>query len=326
MARWKWSRVTGAGTTMRLRMTLQRVPAPLANASGLTATPGFSPRRLPTLAAAEAERSLVLLVDDHPTNRQVIQRQLALAGYASETAEDGMEGLDRWRSGRYALLLSDVHMPRMDGYQLARTIRDEEARRGIPRTPIVALTASALKGEAERCLAAGMDDYMAKPVSIPTMGACLQRWLPHTAASQPISAELGVLIQTENNQQVAMADVDTPPLAHPPTLDVEVLVELTRGDPAETRILLGEFLDGTRDDLGQLEAMRRDGDLHGLTRQAHKVKGAAKIVGAMELAEAAALLETAGRSGAWANILPLSVDVTTAAERLRLDVAERYPA
>ncbi|MGV8923786.1 MAG: ATP-binding protein [Thermomonas sp.] len=316
----------GAGTTMRLRMKLPRALAAVASKSGPTAvTPGFSPRRLPTTTAAEDERSLVLLVDDHPTNRQVIQRQLALAGYASETAEDGVEGLDRWRSGRYALLLSDVHMPRMDGYQLARAIREEEARSGKPRTPIVALTASALKGEAERCLAAGMDDYMAKPVSIPTMGACLQRWLPHTASAQPVSAELGVSIQVANNQQVITAQAGLPQLAHPPTLDAVVLGELTGGNSSDARDLLAEFLDSTRDDLAQLEAMRRDGDLHGLTRQAHKVKGAAKIVGAMELADAATLLETAGRSGDWAHILPLAVDVATAAERLRLDVAERYP-
>ena len=317
----------GAGTTMRLRMKLQRALAPMASKSGPTVvTPGFSPRRLPTVEAARDERSLVLLVDDHPTNRQVIQRQLALAGYASETAEDGVEGLERWRSGRFALLLSDVHMPRMDGYELARSIREEEARSGRQRTPIVALTASALKGEAERCLAAGMDDYMAKPVSIPIMGACLQRWLPHTASAQPVSAELGVSIQIANNQQVATVEAGLPQLAHPPTLDDAVLAELIGGDPAEARALLGEFLDSTRDDLAQLETMRRDGDLHGLTRQAHKVKGAAKIVGAMELADAAAMLEAAGRSGGWDLVLPLSVDVATAAERLRLDVAERYPA
>ncbi len=317
----------GAGTTMRLRITLQRAPMPADGKSGSTVvTPGFSPRPLPSVAAAEDERSLVLLVDDHPTNRQVIQRQLALAGYVSETANDGMEGLECWRSGRYALVLSDVHMPRMDGYQLARTIREEEARSGKQRTPIVALTAATLKGEAERCLAAGMDDYMAKPVSIPTMGACLQRWLPHTAAAQPVSAELGVSIQTANNQQVVAAEAGQAPLAHPEMLDVLVLVELTGGDPGEARTLLAEFLDSTRDDLAQLEAMRREGDLHGLTRQAHKVKGAAKIVGAMALADAAALLETAGRSGDWAQVLSLSVDLATAAERLRLDVAERYPA
>ncbi len=317
----------GAGTSMRLRMKLRRALAPLASKYGPTAmTPGFSPRRLPTTAAAEDERSLVLLVDDHPTNRQVIQRQLALAGYASEAAEDGVEGLERWRSGRFALVLSDVHMPRMDGYQLARSIREEEARTGRPRTPIVALTASALKGEAERCLGAGMDDYMAKPVSIPIMGACLQRWLPHTASLQPVSAELGVSIQVANNQQVVSTQSGLPQLAHPSTLDASVLAELTGGDPSEARDLLGEFLDSTRDDLVQLEAMRRDGDLQGLTRQAHKVKGAARIVGAVELADAAGMLETAGRSGDWAHVLPLAVDVGTAVERLRLDVAERYPA
>ncbi len=319
--------VPGVGTTMRLRLALPRAQADasVVSTGHRPNDPGFSPRRLPTAAVAERERSLVLLVDDHPTNRQVIQRQLALAGYASETAEDGVEGLERWRSGRYGLVLSDVHMPRMDGYQLARTIREEEARSGQARTPIVALTASALKGEAERCLAAGMDDYMAKPVGIPTLGACLQRWMPHTAATHALSAEQGVSIQVANNQQVVAAGAGLPQLLDPPTLVAAVLEDLTGGDLVEAAALLVEFLDSTREDLAELERMRADGDLHGLTRQAHKVKGAAKLVGAMELAEAAAMLEQAGRSGDWAHILPLSVDVATAAARLRLDVAERYP-
>ncbi|MEO5630089.1 MAG: ATP-binding protein [Thermomonas sp.] len=317
--------VPGVGTTMRLRLALPhaQVDALAAAAVDMSGVVGFSPRRLPTVKAAERERSLVLLVDDHPTNRQVIQRQLALAGYASETAVDGVEGLERWRSGRYGLLLSDVHMPRMDGYELARTIREEEARRDLVRTPIIALTASALKGEAERCLGAGMDDYMAKPVGIPTLGACLQRWMPHTAAMHPLSAAQGVSIQVANNQQVTGAGL--PQLVDPPTLVPAVLDELTGGDPADAAALLAEFLDSTREDLAELERMRGDGDLHGLTRQAHKVKGAAMLVGAMELAEAAAMLEQSGRSGDWAHILPLSVDVATATERLRLDVVERYP-
>ena len=91
-------------------------------------------------------------------------------------------------------------------------------------------------------------------------------------------------------------------------------------------MLLGDFLESTREGLEELETMRREGELHGLTRQAHKIKGAAKIVGAMQLADAAALLEAAGRSGDWAHILPLAVDLTTAAERLQLDVTERYPS
>ena len=319
--------VPGVGTSMRLAVKLHRAPPeelPETAGPGRQAA-GFNPRRLPTLAEAERERSLVLLVDDHATNRQVIQRQLALAGYASETADDGVEGLQRWRSGRYALLLSDVHMPRMDGYQLARAIREEEARRGLPRIPIVALTASALKGEAERCLDAGMDDYMAKPVGVPTLGACLQRWLPHTAARQPLPAALVESIQAANNAQVVAMEAGLPQLAHPPTLDPTALTDLTGGDAAETRALLADFLASSGDDLAQLEQLRGSGDLAGMTRQAHKIKGAARLVGALELAEAAAALESAGRSGDWASVLPLSVDVATALERLRLDVAARWP-
>ncbi|MEF9978994.1 MAG: ATP-binding protein [Stenotrophomonas sp.] len=316
----------GAGTTMRLALTLHRAPPeelPDLLLPGKS-LPGFTPRRLPTISEAEAERSLVLLVDDHATNRQVIQRQLALAGYASESAEDGIEGLERWRSGRYALLLSDVHMPRMDGYQLARAIREEAGRRGLPHTPIVALTASALKGEAERCLAAGMDDYLAKPVGIATLGACLQRWLPHTAGIA-IGAEQGARIQSANNRQAVATEAGLPQLEDPPTLEASVLEDLTGGDAGEARALLEDFLGSTDEDLAVLEQLRVAGDLHGLTRQAHKVKGAARLVGALELAEAATALEGAGRSGDWASVLPLAVDVHTAAARLRLDVAQRYP-
>jgi len=318
--------VPGVGTTMRLVVRLARAPeAELPELAGPgRKVPGFAPRPLPSVEQAERERSLVLLVDDHPTNRQVIQRQLALAGYASEAAEDGIEGLARWRSGRYALVLSDVHMPRMDGYQLARAIREEEGARGSARTPIVALTASALKGEAERCLAAGMDDYMAKPVGLQTMGACLQRWLPHTVGAAPATDADGAAIQASNNARAAAAEL--PQLAHAPILDPAVLDDLTGGDATEARLLLEDFLGSTREDLALLEDLRAAGDLPGLTRQAHKVKGAARLVGAVELAERAAALEAAGRHGEWAAILPAAVDVATAAESLRLHVAGRWPA
>ena len=166
---------------------------------------------------------------------------------------------------------------------------------------------------------------MAKPVGIATLGACLQRWLPHTAAAVPASAEQGVRIQTANAEQAAATAVGLPQLAYPPTLDAAVLDDLTGGNQQDARELLADFLTSTADDLAQLEALRRGGDLHGLTRQAHKIKGAAKLVGAMQLADAATMLEAAGRNGDWASVLPHAVDVATAAERLRLDVAGRYP-
>jgi len=311
--------VPGLGTTMRLTVTLPRAPAEEVEPEVQSAAEiaSFAPRRLPTVEEAERERSLVLLVDDHPTNRLVIARQLALAGYASEAAEDGEQGLEKWRSGRYALLLSDVHMPKLDGYQLACAIREEEARDGRARTPIVALTAAALKGEAERCLAAGMDDYLAKPVGIPALSATLRRWLPHTVPASPIAADTNAAAAIGQS----LPQLETPPPLDPTTLDM-----LTGGSASEARAVLDDFLASTTQDLAELVSARANGDLPALTRQAHKIKGAARIVGAIELAETAGQLEAAGRGQEWPAILPLAADLATAAERLKLYVVERYPA
>ena len=302
----------GAGTTLRLLVTLPRAPGQEVKAESLPSptAAGFTPRRLPTVEEAEHDGSLVLLIDDHPTNRMVIARQLALAGYATEAADDGLQGLQRWRSGRYALLLSDVHMPGLGGYELARTIRAEEAQRHLPRTPIVALTASAVKGEAERCLSAGMDDYVAKPVGIQTLAATLQRWLPHTVPTVPTPAQA--------------APPRLPQLEAPLPLDPHTLDALAGGDAGEVRALLEDFLASTAQDLVELDAACAAGDFPALARQAHRLKGAAQLVGAVELAETAARLEIGTRTGNWAAIATRSADVTTAATRLRMHVQARY--
>lgn len=311
----------GQGTTMRLRVPLQIAPEDEVESEALDAIApvgaALVPRRLPSVVEAEAERSLVLLVDDHPTNRMVIARQLALAGYASEAAEDGAQGLAAWRSGRFALVLSDVHMPHMDGYQMARAIRTLEAKEGRGgHTPIVALTAATLKGEVERCLDAGMDDYLAKPVAIPVLAATLQRWLPHIAP-QPVAP---------NSPAPAPASVEGLPQLHrPPPFDEAVLQSLTGGNAGDLRALLDDYLASTREDLAGLGIARAAGDLPTLTRQAHKLKGAARTVGALELADAAERLEAAARDGDWMAVLPLATDVATAGERLQLYVAERWP-
>ena len=107
-------------------------------------------------------------------------RQLELLGIAADTVNDGIEALEAWAAsgGRYAAVLADIHMPRMDGHELSRQIRAAEAKASAIRTPIVAVTANAMKGEDERCLAAGMDAYLAKPVNMDQLRATLERWMP----------------------------------------------------------------------------------------------------------------------------------------------------
>jgi HPt (histidine-containing phosphotransfer) domain-containing protein len=196
-------------------------------------------------------------------------------------------------------------MPEMDGYEMAQAIRAEEAATARTRTPIVALTAAALKGEAERCLAAGMDQYLAKPVSIPELVDALQRWLPHTAgASGDIQASL------------PLPQVGGEPLP----LDPTVLAALTGDDEADRRALLDDYLATTAVDLLELAAARAAGDFERVAREAHKIKGAARLVGAWPLAEAATEVEIAAKAGNWSELLPTVADVTTAFERLRMHV------
>jgi CheY-like chemotaxis protein len=141
------------------------------------------------MAPTLSSQARVLVVDDHPVNLKVALRQLASLGVAADTAANGREGLERWRAGDYALVLADVHMPDMDGFEMTALIRAEEARRNLPRTPIVASTANAMKGEDERCRAAGMDGYLAKPVETERLRAVIERWLP--AEDRPVGRMRG---------------------------------------------------------------------------------------------------------------------------------------
>lgn len=125
----------------------------------------------------------VLLVEDNEINQEVISAQLKMLGYDVEIAGDGVIGLDKWRSESFDVVLSDCHMPNMDGFEFTAQVRAEEKQKGLPRTPVVAITANALKGEAERCLAAQMDDYLSKPLGLQALGDKLEKWV-HSAGKE----------------------------------------------------------------------------------------------------------------------------------------------
>ncbi|HEX7441362.1 MAG TPA: PAS domain-containing protein, partial [Caldimonas sp.] len=158
----------------------------LALASGRLTEEASNEERDPVSGAAPPEARtkgrLILVAEDNETNRQVILRQLQLVGFAADVVVNGREALASWRSGDYALLLTDLHMPEMDGYELAAAIRAEE-REGH-RTPIIAVTANALRDEELRCRAAGMDAYLTKPVRLPQLQAAVEAWLGPAAQTR----------------------------------------------------------------------------------------------------------------------------------------------
>jgi two-component system sensor histidine kinase/response regulator len=122
----------------------------------------------------------ILLAEDNLVNQKVAQRMLEKLGYRVDIAGDGQSTVNAWESGEYDLILMDCQMPTMDGYEATRTIRSRE--NDGSRIPIVALTAHAMKGADDKCVAAGMDDYLSKPIDRAQLDECLQRWLKPLAA------------------------------------------------------------------------------------------------------------------------------------------------
>ncbi|MBX3498367.1 MAG: PAS-domain containing protein [Alphaproteobacteria bacterium] len=260
----------GAGTTFRVTLVLRAAP----DDSPLRAIAPLAVRARRTQPAALAGR--VLVVDDHPVNRKVLVKQLGLLGIAADTAADGIEALSMWRMAAYAAVLADIHMPRMDGYELAGTIRREEgaAATEARHTPLIAVTANAMRGEEERCLAAGMDAYLAKPVTFERLRAALSRWLP---------------IGQDDDE---MADATETPAINELTLRAWL-----GDDPDAVAELLQDFLRDARQAERDIGASLSAGNLPALAATAHRLKGSALAIGARRLAEIVTALEQAGRTG-----------------------------
>jgi PAS domain S-box-containing protein len=269
---------------LRRRSLLDAVAA--AAGRGVSATtPEITPTDVatdhaPGVAEARGRNALLLVAEDDEVNRSVIARQLALLGYAAEFAHDGVEALRRWREGHYALLLTDLHMPRMDGYALAQAIRSEEqAQTGGPRArlPIIALTANALRVEADRAIAIGMDEYLTKPTRLNDLRAALERWLPGSAA-------------------LARRPAQAVPVSASPLLDLAVPRQLLGDEPAALLELLGDFMRTAAPLASELREACRNLDFQHVYELAHRLKSSSRWVGAMALGELCADLEQAARA------------------------------
>ena len=143
-----------------------------------TAAPPLLPAARPPSPAAPPAGRRLLVAEDNEVNQMVVGELLRRLGYAFDLVGDGRAAVDAVAAGGYDLVLMDCQMPELDGFAAATAIRSAEAAAGRPRLPVVALTANAIKGDRELCLAAGMDDYLSKPIDPQELAAKLQAWLP----------------------------------------------------------------------------------------------------------------------------------------------------
>jgi len=257
---------------------------------------------------AGGEKRRVLLVEDNAVNQKVALKILEKLGVHADAVGDGREALEALESLPYDLVLMDCQMPDMDGFEATREIRTWEQNRGtviadrasmkntnddtrttIPgrRTPIIALTANALKGDRERCLEAGMDDYLPKPMNPADLAGMLDRWLPKPEAGEEKPEPEGSGL---TRQMIAPAAQEAV------VFDRAAFIERLLGDTEVARTIAKAFLEDMPVQIQKLAEAVKAGDALLAGQQAHRIKGAAANVGGEALREAALEMEKAGRA------------------------------
>ena len=255
----------------------------------------------PSVAEAAAAGALILVAEDNPTNKVVIRHLMERLGYAIEVVGDGAEAWENMRIRDYGLLLTDCHMPEMDGYELTQRVREGEMEIGTGHhMPIVALTADALSGTARRCHECGMDGFLAKPIDLVQLDATIRRLLPEAVPLRRRRAPAGGPLPP-------VATAPSSPLAPPPApcapavpaapmlpvLDLDPMRQIFGEIGDEVRELLQLFVDTTEPLVEGFAAALADGDAVAAREAAHSAKGAGNSAGAFRFAQLCAAAELA---------------------------------
>ncbi len=251
----------------------------------------------------------VLLVEDNAVNRQVAQRLLSLIGISFEIAENGKEALDAIAARAFDSVLMDCQMPVMDGYTATRIQRQNEGQ-SKKHIPIIAMTANAMAGDREKCLNAGMDDYLSKPLNRALLEQTLRKWLPAGAKSRPAAPPPSAPMQPPAapiaTQAIGPSIItgQTPSLV----LDTDVIRDLVEVMGGEFTDLVRVYLEDTPKAINALEQAATRGSVEGLIAPSHSLKSTSANLGAMGLSELAKRVEHGARAGTLnANEAPILV-------------------
>ena len=232
-------------------------------------------RLSPITAEGDSKHKTVLIAEDHPINQQVLQLYLAELGIPYDTAKNGQEALDAVLSTEYALVLMDCQMPEMDGFAATAAIRKRETRAGR-RTPIIAVTAHAMEGDRERCIAAGMDDYLSKPIKPSHLRKIVEHWMPQGGAFYGNKLGFGIV---------------------PDPINIDELV--TRFGPDNMIKLSTMFATQTPQAIEELEFAVKTKDMITTLKSAHSMRGSCQMVSALPMSYLCSAIETAAQTSDW---------------------------
>jgi CheY-like chemotaxis protein/HPt (histidine-containing phosphotransfer) domain-containing protein len=246
---------------------------------------------------APPARARILLAEDHPVNRELMLAILERLGYPADAVSNGAEAVNALQHRDYDLVLMDGEMPDVDGYEATHRIRRPETGARNPYLPIVAVTANAMPGDRERCLAAGMDDYLPKPVEPEQLARVLARWIAAETPPPPAPAP-----------RAAPADA---------VFDGQSLLRRLAGNRQLAGRLVAAFLSDTPTQLALLRQQLERHDTAAAGIHAHRLKGAAALLSAAALRGAAFEAEQAANQGSLERLAQLLPAVESEFERLR---------
>jgi two-component system, sensor histidine kinase and response regulator len=246
----------------------------------------------------------ILIVEDDELNQRMLEIMLSGKGYVIQFASNGLEALEVVKSSKFDLILMDLMMPLMDGFETCRRIREWEA--GKLHIPIVALTAYSMQREAQRCFEVGMDDYMSKPLQVNRL------------------LQLIEFLVNKNKKQTA--PLTTPTIdkgqVEIPVLDIERALPIFGNDMALLKELFGDFIRSLPEKLSQLRDELDSGDLKTLSIHAHNLKGLSANFGAMQLSGQASALDMHCRDGNRALAADTLLDLSNTVDMLRAKAFE----
>ena len=263
--------------------------------SGDPRAPAAPPAEQPEFPNFGSRGGRILLAEDNVTNQQVALGILKKLGVQADAVANGAEVLAALESGPYDLVLMDVQMPEIDGLEATRRIRDPRSAVRNRAIPIIAMTAHALQGDRERCLEAGMDDYVTKPISAPSLRAALELWLPRQGIEAAAARPDPAAALTPPGASPAPPPASTVAPEPAPVFDHAGMMARLMGDEALGQVVVDGFLADIPHRIEALRLCLGAGDTIGALRHVHTIKGSSANVGGEALRAAAVAAEKAGR-------------------------------
>ena len=237
-----------------------------------------------TINEARRQKIRILLAEDNLTNRQVALGILGKMGYRAVAVADGHEAIQALEKDFYDIVLMDVQMPVMDGFEATRAIRSGETKVPNPKIPIIAMTAHAMKGDRENCLEKGMDDYVSKPISPQALAEVLEKWLGRIQDQTPVVPH-------------TLAEGGSERFKGKVVFDRRALLDRLMGDEELVKNIIEGFLKDMPQQIAKLREYVDKGNAESIRGQAHAIKGAAANVGGLVLSAAAYEMEVFGKDG-----------------------------